>query len=296
MDFENSESDPYKILGVPFGASIEVCKATYKSLSKIYHPDVFVGDKSYAQKRMAELNASFEFLDDPIRKRKLDSLGENSRYKEQNQDYDPENKSDEFGQASKILHENWDFACEYHPELLQLYNELRKLNSKSAFFFMAIIVEEKLYEKASEMAEYLEDQFLSSKFGDDPDIKMIAKFAILKKESAFAQDLNRALKVLGESSKDKILIKLASDYPNIGPQALRHVGMGYLIPDANDRKKPESKARSSTRANWAEKQVGKKRDHLSNEEVRRTALIIIAICLLIYLASFADGFFPVAVG
>ncbi|MDC1282283.1 hypothetical protein OAU61_02090 [Planktomarina temperata] len=36
MDFENDNIDPYEILGVPFGASIEVCKATYKSLSKIY--------------------------------------------------------------------------------------------------------------------------------------------------------------------------------------------------------------------------------------------------------------------
>ena len=51
MDFENDNIDPYEILGVPFGASIEVCKATYKSLSKIYHPDVFVGEKSYAATR-----------------------------------------------------------------------------------------------------------------------------------------------------------------------------------------------------------------------------------------------------
>ena len=33
MDFENDNVDPYQILGVPFGASIEVCKATYKSLT-----------------------------------------------------------------------------------------------------------------------------------------------------------------------------------------------------------------------------------------------------------------------
>ena len=42
MDFENDNIDPYEVLGVPFGASIEVCKATYKSLTKIYPPDRFV--------------------------------------------------------------------------------------------------------------------------------------------------------------------------------------------------------------------------------------------------------------
>ena len=47
---------------MPFGASIEVCKATYKSPTKIYHPDVFVGEKSYAEKRMAELNIESNLL------------------------------------------------------------------------------------------------------------------------------------------------------------------------------------------------------------------------------------------
>ena len=66
---------------------------------------------------------------------------------------------------------------------------------------MAVIVEEKLYAKAPQLAERLEDQFLISKFGEDPDLKKIAKYAVLNKEKEFAQDLNRALKVLGESSK-----------------------------------------------------------------------------------------------
>ena len=77
MDFENNNVDPYQILGVPFGASIKDCKATCKCLTKIHHPDVFVGEKSYAEKRMAELNAAFEYINNADRKKKFDDAEEN---------------------------------------------------------------------------------------------------------------------------------------------------------------------------------------------------------------------------
>lgn len=32
-------SSPYSILGVPDGASLDVCKKAYRDLSKKYHPD-----------------------------------------------------------------------------------------------------------------------------------------------------------------------------------------------------------------------------------------------------------------
>jgi len=248
VDFENSNIDPYEILGVPFGASIEVCKATYKSLTKIYHPDVFVGEKAYAEKRMAELNAAFEFLNNPSRKKKFDEAGEQPNQKEKSQEYEPDNDSEEFTKASNALRKNWDFACEFHPELLQLHEDLRRLNSQTAFLFMAVIVEEKLYAKAPEFAEHLEDQFLISKFGEDSDLKKIAKYAILKKEKKFAQDLNRALKVLGESSKDQILQKLVLDYPEIGYHALHAVALDRLIPFDNPIQKAHFESTASLRA------------------------------------------------
>ena len=110
MDFEKNNIDPYALLGVPFGASIEVCRATYKSLVKIYHPDIFVGDKKFAEKRMAELNSAYEFLDDSIRKKKFDASGERPEQQEQSQEYNSKNESDEPFKASQILKETWDFA------------------------------------------------------------------------------------------------------------------------------------------------------------------------------------------
>ena len=51
MNFENGKDNPYDILGVPLGASIEICKASYKALIKVFHPDAFKGDKGFAEKR-----------------------------------------------------------------------------------------------------------------------------------------------------------------------------------------------------------------------------------------------------
>lgn len=37
--------NPYKILGVPQGASKDECKKAYRKLSRLYHPDNATGDR-----------------------------------------------------------------------------------------------------------------------------------------------------------------------------------------------------------------------------------------------------------
>ncbi|MFR5876309.1 MAG: J domain-containing protein [Eubacterium sp.] len=51
--------NPYKVLGVPDGASEEECTKAYKRLAKKYHPDLNPGDEQAAQK-MAEVNAAYD--------------------------------------------------------------------------------------------------------------------------------------------------------------------------------------------------------------------------------------------
>ena len=236
MNFEEENIDPYAILGVPFGASIDVCKATFKSLAKIYHPDVFVGDKAFAAKRMAELNAAYEFLDNPKRKKSFDDLGEKPEQKEQSQEYNPDEDSDEFSQGSKLLKKHWEFACNFHPELIKIHAELYKLNADSAFLLMAIIVEDKSYKDAKIIAKNLESAFLKSKFSKDKLFQKLAKHAILSGESEFARDLNKALKILGVSSKFEIISKLSDDYPEFTYSAFDFLDERRFIPENNKAK------------------------------------------------------------
>lgn len=52
-------TNPYRILGVPDGASEEECTKAYKRLAKKYHPDLNPGNKD-AEKKMAEINAAYD--------------------------------------------------------------------------------------------------------------------------------------------------------------------------------------------------------------------------------------------
>lgn len=52
-------TNPYKVLGVPDGASEEECTKAYKKLAKKYHPDLNPNDRN-AAKKMAEINAAYD--------------------------------------------------------------------------------------------------------------------------------------------------------------------------------------------------------------------------------------------
>tara|TARA_Y100001970_G_C13808710_1_gene638862 strand:+ start:363 stop:557 length:195 start_codon:yes stop_codon:yes gene_type:complete len=54
--------DYYSILGVPFTAELELIKSVYRSLSKIYHPDQYVGDKKFAKKQTQRINDTYAKL------------------------------------------------------------------------------------------------------------------------------------------------------------------------------------------------------------------------------------------
>ncbi len=64
--------DPYLVLGVSPDASLANIKAAWRKLARRHHPDLTVGDAAAsraATKQMAEINAAYEELRDPERRR-----------------------------------------------------------------------------------------------------------------------------------------------------------------------------------------------------------------------------------
>ena len=238
MNFEDGSLNPYAILGLPFGADFDLVKAIYKSMVKIYHPDTFVGDKKFAAQRLIELNAAFEFLSDPKKKKAYDT-SINSKEAEEDTDFTETDNS--FDDETSSLMESWEFACEYHPEIPGFYNDLKKLNKRSAFAFMAILVEQKLYADAKKIANYLETKFLTSAFGDDEAVRAIGKAALLANEKQYALELNHTLKKLGYSSVEQILTKLLLKYPDFGFDVLfKSKKYRFLIVKAGVYKGPQT--------------------------------------------------------
>lgn len=59
----------YELLEVSPSASVEVIKSAYKALTMKYHPDVYDGDKDFAEEKMKELNEAFSILEDEEKRR-----------------------------------------------------------------------------------------------------------------------------------------------------------------------------------------------------------------------------------
>ncbi len=62
----------YDILGVSKSATQEEIRKAYIQLVKRYHPDLYYGDKKYAEKRTQEINNAYDILSDANARRKYD--------------------------------------------------------------------------------------------------------------------------------------------------------------------------------------------------------------------------------
>jgi molecular chaperone DnaJ len=74
--------DYYAILGVKRDASEKDIRSAYRKLARKYHPDVNPGDKA-AEARFKEINAAYEVLKDPDKRKKYDKYGDKWEYADQ---------------------------------------------------------------------------------------------------------------------------------------------------------------------------------------------------------------------
>jgi len=62
----NKEADYYQVLEVPYGASFDQIKKSYRRLMKMYHPDLFHGDKEKHEVAMEisrKLNEAYVYFE-----------------------------------------------------------------------------------------------------------------------------------------------------------------------------------------------------------------------------------------
>jgi molecular chaperone DnaJ len=89
--------DYYQILGVNRNASEKEIKQAYRRLARKHHPDLNPGDKS-AEAAFKEINAAYEVLSNPEKRKKYDQFGEQWEY------------ADQFAKSGEQGRVRWDFG------------------------------------------------------------------------------------------------------------------------------------------------------------------------------------------
>jgi len=89
--------DYYQILGVNKNASEKEIKQAYRRLARKHHPDLNSGDKS-AETKFKEINAAYEVLSNPEKRKKYDKFGDQWEY------------ADQFAKSGGQERGRWDFG------------------------------------------------------------------------------------------------------------------------------------------------------------------------------------------
>lgn len=200
-------TDYYRVLGVMPGADEVVVRAAYKALAQRYHPDRFAGDPAEANRRMAEINAAFAILGDPVKRAAYDA--ERTDY--QTADFaasDDEHQQDQaFSDALEEMERRWGVACGIFPDLEDLKQQLHRISSRLSFAFVMTVLESKNFNDRKEIAKHLERDFLRRYFGENDTIQSFAKDLIMGKERDAARTLNDLIGVMGADVDSALLVR-----------------------------------------------------------------------------------------
>lgn len=99
---ENDILTHYDILGVPYDATQEQIKKAYREQIRFFHPDVFDGSEDVARIKTQQLNESYEFLSNPLRRAEYDRfLKQQGKYKETKKQEDAKTSKTQSTQKDK---------------------------------------------------------------------------------------------------------------------------------------------------------------------------------------------------
>ncbi len=99
----------YEVLGISKNATQKDIKKAYKNLVKKYHPDIYQGDKTYAEKRTSEINVAYDTLSNPDLKLAYDE----EHFPKTNSSYTPSEYNPTNENYNKTYNEHYQTYDEY---------------------------------------------------------------------------------------------------------------------------------------------------------------------------------------
>jgi curved DNA-binding protein CbpA len=206
----NVDKDYYFILGTLQTAEDTVIRAAYKALSQKYHPDKNQERKEFADEKMSDINEAYSILSNTIKRKQYDEYRE--AYVSDFDGYSKESNDFDKGEYDPC-EEGWKLAAKYQPDLLVYERELSKFSKKLAFTYKAFLLTSKLFDQSKSIAELIENQFLAIYFGDNPEIIKFARGLIMRGEREAARELNKVIKIFGNSADArKVISQISNEY------------------------------------------------------------------------------------
>jgi len=145
---------------------------------KVYHPDKFKGSKSDAHAKTVEINEAYSLLSIASKRQEYDNLRGNTDGKAYS--YKEESKSEtDFSSEFYALEKDWLVAIKYQPELSGIVDALLIISSKLAFTYKAVMIESQEFSQKENIANKMEQEYLSLYFGTNKEILSFAKTLII---------------------------------------------------------------------------------------------------------------------
>lgn len=198
--------DYYAILGVHPSTEDIVIKAAYKALAQRYHPDCYKGPAAEAHAKMVLINDAYSVLSNNDTRAEYDrQRGSNTQSAESafEQDDDYTNNS--------LYNKDWEVALEYFEDLKKIEERLKKLSWKVALSYRCFMLETKEFVHRHKYARDLEEGYLRTYFGKKKEIVDFAKDLIYSNNRSAALELNKVVRVLGDSIDQKTVIAKIKD-------------------------------------------------------------------------------------
>ena len=206
----------YHILGLSFESSPEkrLIEAAYKALVKLYHPDLYKGDKKTLKRKITEINEAYTVLSNLSKKVEYDKKLEKFKI-EKSFDFFDEEFEDKDLFDKKYIDEDWEIALLVYPELEKIKKKLSNYSYKLSLQFQFYLLETKEFNKFEEISNKFINAFLERKFGTSREIKDLSKILIEKNLKKNAKYLNKLIKVIGSKSEKRIIKTFFKQFPDL---------------------------------------------------------------------------------
>ena len=206
----------YHILGLSLEPAPEqqLIEAAYRALVKLYHPDVYKGDKKSLKRKISEINEAYDTLSHNKKREDYDKNLKKIQIDKSFQFTDDEFEDKDLFN-SKYIDEDWEIALLVYPELEKIKENLLKYSLKLSFQFQFYLLETKEFNKLTNVESRFIDAFLERKFGTSLEIKSLSRFLIENNYKKNAKYLNKLIQVLGTRSEKRIIKTFFKQFPEI---------------------------------------------------------------------------------